>query len=185
MVISKRLRELFSAPGPALFLLVCGLADVVGRSLAELRLHIGRTRLVAGSTEPRFLWVNRFPLFARAQSGGWEPAHHIFSMPLESDLSRLDTDPASVRGHLYDLVCNGTELGSGSIRIHRRELQERLFEIIGISRGEAASRFGFLLEAFQYGAPPHGGLALGLDRLLAILAGAESIEDPFGRDAHM
>ncbi len=171
------LRGVFSARGPALILLVSGTPEIVSRSLAELRLHIGRAHLVSGSEERRFLWVNRFPLFVRAEGGGWEPAHHVFSMPLEEDIARLDADPGSVRGHLYDLVCNGTELGSGSIRIHRRELQERLFEIIGIPREEAAKRFGFLLEAFQYGAPPHGGIALGVDRIAMLMGGGSSIRD--------
>jgi len=125
----------------------------------------------------RFLWVNRFPLFMAVGGGGWEPAHHIFSMPLEEDIPAVESDPGSVRGHLYDLVCNGTELGSGSIRIHRRELQEKLFGIIGIGREEAERKFGFLLEAFEYGAPPHGGIAIGLDRLAMVIAGESSIRD--------
>jgi aspartyl-tRNA synthetase len=173
----RRLREIFGAGGPTLLLLVGGDERVVVKSLAELRLHIGRTHLLAGSEGLRFLWVNRFPLFAKAEGGGWEPAHHIFSMPLESDLPHLADDPGAVRGHLYDLVCNGTELGSGSIRVHRRGLQERLFEIIGISREEARARFGFLLEAFEYGAPPHGGIALGVDRIAMLMGGGASIRD--------
>ena len=98
-------------------------------------------------------------------------------MPLEEDIDRIETDPGVVRGHLYDLVCNGVELGSGSIRIHRRELQEKLFEVIGVGREEAERKFGFLLEAFEFGAPPHGGIAIGLDRLAMIMAGADSIRD--------
>jgi aspartyl-tRNA synthetase len=98
-------------------------------------------------------------------------------MPLEKDIPAIDTDPGAVRGHLYDLVCNGTELGSGSIRIHRRELQEKLFGVIGIGKEEAERKFGFLLEAFEFGAPPHGGLAIGLDRLAMIMAGESSIRD--------
>jgi aspartyl-tRNA synthetase len=125
----------------------------------------------------RFLWVNRFPLFVPSGDGGWDPAHHIFSMPIEEDIDRIDSDPGSVRGHLYDLVCNGTELGSGSIRIHRRELQEKLFSVIGIGKEEAERKFGFLLEAFELGAPPHGGIAIGLDRLVMIMAGENSIRD--------
>jgi aspartyl-tRNA synthetase len=173
----EKLRGVFSISGPALILLIGGGADIVARSLGELRLHIGKTKLITGAEGSRFVWVNRFPLFVPADGGGWEAAHHIFTMPFESDLSRIESDPGSVRGHLYDLVCNGTELGSGSIRVHRRELQERLFEVIGISREEADRRFGFLLEALQYGAPPHGGIALGVDRIAMLMAGGSSIRD--------
>jgi len=161
----------------SLVLLVGGDGAVVRHALGELRLHLGRKYLLDGSEGWRFLWVNRFPLFVRAETGGWEPAHHIFSMPLEEDLPFLANDPGKVRGHLYDLVCNGTELGSGSIRIHHRKLQESLFEIIGISKDEANRKFGFLLEAFQYGAPPHGGIALGLDRIAMIMCGGTTIRD--------
>ncbi|HSG28261.1 MAG TPA: amino acid--tRNA ligase-related protein, partial [Candidatus Krumholzibacterium sp.] len=124
----------------------------------------------------KFLWVNRFPLFMECD-GGWEPAHHIFSMPLEEDIARLESETGKVRGHLYDLVCNGTELGSGSIRVHDRELQQKLFKIIGIDEAEAERKFGFLLEAFEFGAPPHGGIAIGVDRLAMIMAGESSIRD--------
>jgi aspartyl-tRNA synthetase len=163
--------------GPGLILLVGGDGDVVRKALGELRLHIGRAHCLDGAGGHRFLWVNRFPLFLPSEAGGWEPAHHIFSMPLEEDLPFLESDPGRVRGHLYDLVCNGTELGSGSIRIHHRELQESLFGIIGISKEEANRKFGFLLEAFQYGAPPHGGIALGLDRIAMIMFGGTTIRD--------
>ena len=174
---AERLRALFGGTGPTLALLVGGPTDAATRAVSELRLHVGRTRLLAGGEGFRFLWVNRFPLFLPAEGGGWEPAHHIFSMPREEDLTYLDTDPGKAHGHLYDLVCNGTELGSGSIRIHRRELQERLFGIIGISREEAERKFGFLLEAFEHGAPPHGGIALGVDRIAMLMGGGTSIRD--------
>jgi aspartyl-tRNA synthetase len=172
------LRSIFSlGAGSGLILLVGGDEAVVVKALGDLRLHLGRAFMLAGGEGHRFLWVNRFPLFLPAEGGGWEAAHHIFSMPLEEDLPFLASDPGRVRGHLYDLVCNGTELGSGSIRIHHRELQERLFAIIGISPEEANRKFGFLLEAFQYGAPPHGGIALGLDRIAMIMFGGTTIRD--------
>ena len=98
-------------------------------------------------------------------------------MPFEDDLEFLKTDPGRIRGHLYDLICNGMELGSGSIRIHHRELQEKVFKIIGIGKEEAERKFGFLLEAFEYGAPPHGGVALGLDRIATVIGGGTSIRD--------
>jgi aspartyl-tRNA synthetase len=137
-----------SASAPSLILLVAGQVPVVERSLGSLRTHLGK-ELAGEKDGMRFLWVNRFPLFLPTGDGGWEPAHHIFSMPLEEDIPGIDSDPGAVRGHLYDLVCNGTELGSGSIRIHRRELQEKLFRVIGIGAEEAERKFGFLLEAFE------------------------------------
>jgi aspartyl-tRNA synthetase len=173
------LLELFRAgPGcPGMILLVGGPEKIVSASLGLLRTHIGETHFPSSKQAFNFLWVNRFPLFEPSEGGGWQPAHHIFSMPLEEDIDRLDSDPGAVRGYLYDLVCNGTELGSGSIRIHRRQLQEKLFRIIGMSEAESRHRFGFLLDAFEYGAPPHGGIALGLDRIAMVLGGGTSIRD--------
>jgi aspartyl-tRNA synthetase len=172
------LKRIFDVRGPALVLLVAGPRDTVSKALGALRNHLGRLGLAGGADTPfNFLWVNRFPIFSEAEEGGWEPTHHIFSMPLEEDIEHLETDPGRVRGHLYDLVCNGTELGSGSIRIHHRELQETVFGIIGIGTEEAERKFGFLLEAFEYGAPPHGGVALGLDRIATVIGGGASIRD--------
>jgi aspartyl-tRNA synthetase len=165
-----------SADSPSLILLVAGETFVVERSLGALRSHLGAD-MTGNRENMNFLWVNRFPLFMPSTEGGWEPAHHIFSMPLEDDIGKIDSDPGQVRGHLYDLVCNGTELGSGSIRIHHRELQEKLFGVIGIGSEEAERKFGFLLESFEYGAPPHGGVAIGLDRLAMIMAHESSIRD--------
>ena len=174
---TAKLRSIFGLAGDSLILLVGGAEPVVQRALGELRLHLGRAHLLHGEEGYRFSWVNRFPLFVPGEGGGWEPAHHIFSMPLEEDLPLLATEPGRVRGHLYDLVCNGTELGSGSVRVHRRELQERLFEVIGITREEGSRKFGFLLDAFQYGAPPHGGVAFGLDRIAMLMGGGTTIRD--------
>ena len=124
------------------------------------------------------LWVNEFPLFERdPETGAYCPCHHLFSMPFEEDIQYLESEPLRVRAHLYDLVCNGTELASGSIRIHNRELQERVMAVTGITKEDAARRFGFLLDAFQFGAPPHGGIAPGVDRLIMTLVGAPSIRD--------
>ena len=173
----RLMNERFAVDGATLLLLVGGGTPVVARALGELRNHIGRTYLLRGDEGYRFAWVYRFPLFVPAKGGGWEPAHHIFSMPLEEDISLIEDDPGRVRGYLYDLVCNGTELGSGSIRIHHKELQERVFNVIGIDSEDAQKRFGFLLEAFRYGAPPHGGIALGLDRIAMIVGGGSSIRD--------
>ena len=125
-----------------------------------------------------FCWVVDFPLFKfNQEEKRWDSEHHPFTAPAEEDLENLDKDPGKVKSRSYDLVLNGMELGSGSVRIHRRELQQKIFSIIGINEEEASKRFGFLLEAFQFGAPPHGGVAFGLDRLLTILSGENSIRE--------
>ena len=174
----EEFKRIFEIDTPTLLLLVAGPDAMVLRALGLLRNHLGRQGLQPESGNSfNFLWVNRFPLFLPADGGGWESAHHIFSMPFEDDLEFLETDPGRIRGHLYDLVCNGMELGSGSIRIHHRELQEKVFKIIGIGKEEAERKFGFLLEAFEYGAPPHGGVALGLDRIVTVIGGGTSIRD--------
>ncbi len=130
------------------------------------------------NTDFAFVWVVDFPLFKyNAEEKRWESEHHPFTAPAESDLAILEQAPDKVKSRSYDLVLNGTEIGSGSIRIHSPELQERIFKIIGIDSEQAHKRFGFLLEAFKYGAPPHGGIAIGLDRLLTILTGEQSIRE--------
>ena len=130
------------------------------------------------NTEFAFVWVVDFPLFKfNKDEKRWESEHHPFTAPAETDLNNLETSPDKVKSRSYDLVLNGTELGSGSIRIHNQDLQKKIFKIIGISDEEAQNRFGFLLEAFQFGAPPHGGFAFGIDRLLAIISGGTSIRE--------
>ena len=125
-----------------------------------------------------FLWVTEFPMFKyNDEEKRWESEHHPFTSPKEEDLASLESDPKKARARAYDLVLNGVELGSGSIRIHRQELQERIFSLIGIDKEQQQKRFGFLLEAFQFGAPPHGGFAFGVDRLLAVLSGESSIRE--------
>lgn len=134
----------------------------------------------------RFLWVTDFPMFEyNQQEKIWEPAHHPFTSPHEEDMGRLQSDPASVRALAYDVVLNGMELGSGSIRIHREDVQKQIFSALGMSDREARSRFGFFLEALRYGTPPHGGIALGLDRIVMVLAGGDSLRDviPFPKTA--
>jgi len=126
----------------------------------------------------QFLWVTSFPLFKYSEEEKkWDMEHHPFTYPLIEDIDLIEKDPAKVRSRAYDLVINGVEIASGSIRIHKRDLQEKIFKRIGLSMDEARERFGFLLEAFEYGAPPHGGIALGLDRLIALMAGSETIRD--------
>ena len=134
----------------------------------------------------RFLWVTNFPMFEYDETDRrWMAAHHPFTSPHEEDMDKLETDPAMVRALAYDVVLNGTELGSGSIRIHRQDIQSKIFQALGMTKEEAQSRFGFFLEALEYGTPPHGGIALGLDRIVMILAGAESLREviPFPKTA--
>jgi aspartyl-tRNA synthetase len=134
----------------------------------------------------RFLWVTNFPMFEYDEGERrWMAAHHPFTSPHDEDMDKLETDPAMVRALAYDVVLNGTELGSGSIRIHRQDVQSRIFHALGMTEEEARSRFGFFLEALEYGTPPHGGIALGLDRIVMILAGAESLREviPFPKTA--
>jgi aspartyl-tRNA synthetase len=150
---------------------------VVNEALGYLREHLAADR---GLLEPgwRPLWVTEFPMFEQnPDTGRYEPLHHPFTAPFAADLDRLESDPGNVRSRAYDLVLNGAEVGGGSIRIHDPDTQQRVFTALGIGAEEAEEKFGFLLEAFRYGAPPHGGLAFGLDRLVALLAGAGSIRD--------
>ena len=132
------------------------------------------------------VWVTDFPMFEHdLETGAWMPAHHPFTSPHEEDMDRLVSDPASVRARYYDLAMNGLELGSGSIRIHRQDIQKKIFHALGMTDEEAKSRFGFFLEALEYGTPPHGGIALGLDRIVMLLAGADSLREviPFPKTA--
>ncbi len=134
----------------------------------------------------RFLWVTNFPMFEYDEGEKrWMAAHHPFTSPHDEDMDKLESDPAMVRALAYDVVLNGTELGSGSIRIHRQDIQNRIFHALGMTEEEARARFGFFLEALEYGTPPHGGIALGLDRIVMILAGAESLREviPFPKTA--
>ncbi|HEX5434701.1 MAG TPA: amino acid--tRNA ligase-related protein, partial [Candidatus Angelobacter sp.] len=133
-----------------------------------------------------FLWVTDFPMFEYdATEKRWNAAHHPFTSPHEQDMDKLESNPGAVRALAYDVVLNGTELGSGSIRIHRQDIQKKIFRALGMSDEEAHARFGFFLEALEYGTPPHGGIALGLDRIVMILAGADSLREviPFPKTA--
>jgi aspartyl-tRNA synthetase len=124
------------------------------------------------------IWIVDFPMFEYDMAAAkWVPAHHPFTSPYEADMANLLTDPASVRANCYDLAMNGLELGSGSIRIHRKDVQQQIFQSLGISDEEARARFGFFLDALEYGTPPHGGIALGLDRIVMLLTGAPSLRE--------
>jgi len=158
---------------------------IVSQALGNLRNKIGRDEKLFNEKEFYFSWIVDFPLFEKNEAGGWDATHHIFSRPKEECIAYLDTDPSKVLGNLYDLVLNGVELLSGSIRINEPNLQKKIFDLIGLSESEANMKFGFLLEAFRYGAPPHGGCAMGFDRLAAILCGESSIREviPFPNNA--
>ena len=147
-------------------------------SLGAVRNELAAKLKLYDEKDFNFAWIIDFPLFEWSEEEKrWEPTHHMFSMPQEQCLDTLEEDPGRVKGDLYDLVCNGVELASGSIRIHDPELQKRIFNIIGLSLEEAGRRFGFLLEAFKHGPPPHGGIAPGLDRLVMLMAGESTIRE--------
>jgi aspartyl-tRNA synthetase len=156
---------------------------VVNQVLGLLRLELGRPPVTEGGLN--FLWVTEFPLFEKVSEAGVPvPAHHPFTMPHPDDLDLLETASGDayldIRSQAYDLVLNGWELGSGSVRIHRPDIQAKIFDLLGIGEEEAALKFGFLLEAFRYGAPPHAGFAFGTDRLAALLVGEENIREVIG-----
>ncbi len=157
-----------------LLLFVAASADVACASLGNLRKDLGNRLGLIDEDEFRFCWITDFPMFEE-EDGQLHAMHHPFTSPHPEDLDRLDGDPLKLRAQAYDLVLNGHEIGGGSIRIHRQDVQNRIFELLGLSEQEAQDKFGFLLDALQYGTPPHGGIAFGMDRLLMILTGVDSI----------
>jgi aspartyl-tRNA synthetase len=161
-----------------LLLFVADKAKIVHDALGRLRLHLAEELKLIDRAAWRPLWVVDFPMLEFDEESKRHVAmHHPFTAPMDEDLPLLETDPLKVRAKAYDLVLNGSELGGGSIRIHRRDVQSKVFDLLGIGKEEAAGKFGFLLEALEYGAPPHGGIAFGLDRLIMLLGGADSIRD--------
>ncbi len=176
-VLEAIMSRLGSADGD-LILIVADTPDVSATALGQLRRHLGKELGLIPNGEYKLLWVTEFPLFEwNPDEGQWDPMHHIFTMPRERDLDLLEADPGSVKGRQYDLVLNGTELGSGSMRINDPEIQKRVMGVIGVTPEEAEDKFGFLLRAYQYGGPVHGGFAIGFDRLLAVMLELDSLRD--------
>ncbi|HHS96424.1 MAG TPA: aspartate--tRNA ligase, partial [Chloroflexi bacterium] len=161
-----------------LLLFVADQPPVVAAALSALRLELGERLGLRDPEVMAFCWIIDFPLFEwNEEENRWDPSHHLFTAPMPEDLPLLDTDPGAARGQQYDLVCNGEEIAGGSIRIHQRDVQEKVFQLIGLDLETARERFGHMLEAFEYGTPPHGGIASGIDRLVMLLAGETSIRE--------
>jgi len=172
------LKEQLKAEPGSLVLIVADKEGVVCDVLGQLRLKLGRELGLVDEDALRFAWIVDFPLFFyNEDEKRWDPAHHPFTAPRPDDIPLLETDPGRVRSQAYDMVLNGEEIGGGSIRIHDRETQRRVFRTIGISDEEARAKFSFLLEALSYGAPPHGGIAMGFERILMLLFGLDSIRE--------
>jgi aspartyl-tRNA synthetase len=174
----KAIGEKFNAKAGDLILIISGHADKARKQLNELRLEMGNRLGLRNPNEYKVLWVVDFPLLEFGEDENrWFAMHHPFTAPKPEDVALLDSDLGKVRANAYDMVINGTEVGGGSVRIFQKPLQQRMFEILGFSDEEAKKQFGFLMEAFEYGAPPHAGLAFGFDRLVSLFGGAESIRD--------
>lgn len=170
-------KKMDGKPGDLLFL-VAETPSIAMEALVRLRSHLAKSEGLVKKDEFMFVWITDFPLFKyNEEEKRWETEHHPFTAPVEEDIPHLSTDPASVGSRAYDLVINGVEVGSGSIRIHDPKLQQKIFEVIGMSGKEVESRFGFLVRALSYGAPPHGGIAPGLDRLVALMSKSDTIRD--------
>lgn len=169
--------EMEGKPGDLLFF-AADCNKVVWDVLGNLRLELARSMGILDKKEYNFVWVTEFPLLEwNEEANRFSAMHHPFTMPMDEDLELLDTDPGKVRAKAYDIVLNGTELGGGSVRIFQSEVQEKMFSVLGFTKEEAYERFGFLLNAFKYGVPPHAGLAYGLDRLVMLMVGADSIRE--------
>jgi len=174
----KKMAKTSEAEDGDLVLILAGPAPDVFKQMGGLRLIIGNQFDLIDKNQTRFMWVTDFPLVEWSKDDlRYHALHHPFTSPKEEDTDKLESDPKSVKARAYDLVLNGNEIGGGSIRIHTPELQQRMFTLLGIDEDEAEEKFGFLLDAFKYGAPPHGGIALGLDRIVMLMSGATSLRD--------
>ena len=176
--IVEQMVEKSEAKEGDLVLILAGPKPDVLKQLGQLRLMMGKEFGLIDESKYNFLWVTEFPLLEwDEESRRYHAMHHPFTSPREEDIELMDSDPGKVKARAYDLVLNGNELGGGSIRIHNQEMQRKVFELLGITKNEAEEKFGFLLDAFKYGAPPHGGIAFGVDRAVMLLTGAKSLRD--------
>jgi len=174
----QRVQEVTGARPGALILFVADTADVVNASLGALRIHLAERLELIDPDALSFTWITEFPMFEYSETEDrYMATHHPFTSPVAEDVPLLETDPGKVRARAYDLVLNGSEIGGGSIRIHKSDIQSMIFKVLGLEEDETRTKFGFLLDALKYGTPPHGGIAFGLDRMIMIMAGAESIRD--------
>ena len=176
--VQAKLRQTLGANDGDLLMFVADQPAMVNKCLSALRNRLGKDLKLYPPEQFAWCWVLDFPLLEwSSEENRWVAMHHPFTSPQPADMDKLDSDPGAVRARAYDVVCNGVELGSGSIRIHSPEIQNRVFAVLGIGEAEAKERFGFLLDALRFGAPPHGGLALGLDRTVMIMTGRQSLRD--------
>ncbi len=174
----QQLIERFEAKSGDLLLIVADAEAAANKALAPLRCRLARDLKLYDKNRFEFVWVVDFPLFEWNQDETrYDSLHHPFTSPVEEDLGKLETDPAHIRSQAYDIVVNGSEIGGGSIRIHNPKVQQKVFDLLNISREQAQERFGFFLKALEYGAPPHGGIAFGLDRMIMLLTGTDNIRD--------
>jgi aspartyl-tRNA synthetase len=175
----QELARVLAAQDGDLVLMVAGPWEAACKALGAVRLELGRATLETSgrAKEHHFLWVRDFPLFEEDGHGGWAPRHNPFVYPREADMDLIESDPGKVLGRLYDVVLNGNELGSGGVRMHRADVQQRVFRRIGLTPEKADEKFGFMLESFRFGAPPHGGIGMGLDRIVMLMAERSSIRD--------
>jgi aspartyl-tRNA synthetase len=182
----KKWATAFGAEKGDLMLILAGAKEKIQKALSELRLEMGTRLGLRDKDKFSCLWVIDFPLLEwnegdpnllASLSGRWHAKHHPFTSPKPEDIELLKTSPGEVRANAYDMVINGVEVGGGSIRIHNKNLQAQMFEVLGFTKEEAQKQFGFLMNAFEYGAPPHGGIAFGFDRLCSFFGGADSIRD--------
>jgi len=161
-----------------IILFVADSPSIVHDSLSSLRIHFAHKLGLIDNEVFAFTWITRFPMFEySAQEKRFTAKHHPFTSPVAEDIPLLKTDPGKVKARAYDLVLNGTEIGGGSIRIHQKEIQSEIFNALGLKKDEIRMKFGFLLDALEYGTPPHGGIAFGFDRMIMLMSGAESIRD--------